>query len=328
MSVSLGGFGAAVHRLPVAAARAARFGSTITVGKVDDVLARHPGQRRLLLPRRGPGLDHRVPGRRASPKAEAVYPPNVRRAACGRGSSPSTRSAPTSAAVCPSAQSSQWFECPCHGSQYNRVGEKKGGPAPRGMDHFALTVAGGNVIVDTGTSRPRRRHRHEHHRPGGRGSPLHRPVVTDGPVPPPRRRSRRDHRRRPDRRLAGLPVVPTSATPEPRPGAEIELAPNRKPYYSDEELEGPKLERTQIFGVAHARRHRRRAPPVLAHRARPPGRRHERLQQALRQLGLGGLRPDGRGRLQLRRLPRRHAGHRWRGALHHHRPEHRRGRLR
>src|SRR5215203_3220013 len=31
-------------------------------------------------------------------------------------------------------------------------------------------------------------------------------------------------------------------------GAEIELAPNRKPYYDDEQLEGPKLERTQMLG--------------------------------------------------------------------------------
>ena len=36
----------------------------------------------------------------------------------------------------------------------------------------------------------------------------------------------------------------------PEVGAEIELAPNRKPYLDDEELEGPKLERTLIFGVA------------------------------------------------------------------------------
>jgi cytochrome b6-f complex iron-sulfur subunit len=47
--------------------------------------------------------------------------------------------------------SSQWFECPCHGSQYNRVGEYKGGPAPRGLDHFAVSVgADGSVIVDSG----------------------------------------------------------------------------------------------------------------------------------------------------------------------------------
>src|SRR5690349_18094832 len=35
----------------------------------------------------------------------------------------------------------------------------------------------------------------------------------------------------------------------PEAGAEVELAPNRKPYLSDEELEGPKLERTQLWGV-------------------------------------------------------------------------------
>jgi cytochrome b6-f complex iron-sulfur subunit len=47
--------------------------------------------------------------------------------------------------------SSQWFECPCHGSQYNRVGEKKGGPAPRGLDRFAISVSpDGSVIVDSG----------------------------------------------------------------------------------------------------------------------------------------------------------------------------------
>jgi cytochrome b6-f complex iron-sulfur subunit len=50
----------------------------------------------------------------------------------------------------PWCQSSQWFECPCHGSKYNRVGEKREGPAPRGLDHFALEVTGGGVVVDTG----------------------------------------------------------------------------------------------------------------------------------------------------------------------------------
>ncbi|MSY08359.1 MAG: Rieske 2Fe-2S domain-containing protein [Actinobacteria bacterium] len=51
----------------------------------------------------------------------------------------------------PECKSSQWFECPCHGSQYNRVGEKKAGPAPRGMDRFGVSVTNGNVVVDTGT---------------------------------------------------------------------------------------------------------------------------------------------------------------------------------
>ena len=51
----------------------------------------------------------------------------------------------------PECVSSQWFECPCHGSQYNQVGEKQGGPAPRGMDGFAMEVSGGVLTVDTGT---------------------------------------------------------------------------------------------------------------------------------------------------------------------------------
>ncbi len=52
----------------------------------------------------------------------------------------------------PECGTSQWFECPCHGSQYNQVGEKKGGPAPRGMDRFAMSVSSdGSLTVDTGT---------------------------------------------------------------------------------------------------------------------------------------------------------------------------------
>jgi len=51
----------------------------------------------------------------------------------------------------PNCVSSQWFECPCHGSQFNQVGEKRGGPAPRGMDRFAVAVDGGVLVVDTGT---------------------------------------------------------------------------------------------------------------------------------------------------------------------------------
>jgi cytochrome b6-f complex iron-sulfur subunit len=51
----------------------------------------------------------------------------------------------------PFCQQSQWFECPCHGSKYNRAGEYRDGPAPRGMDRFAVTVQNGTVQVDTST---------------------------------------------------------------------------------------------------------------------------------------------------------------------------------
>lgn len=51
----------------------------------------------------------------------------------------------------PECGTSQWFECPCHGSQYNRVGEKKGGPAPRGMDRFPMDINAANeLVVNTG----------------------------------------------------------------------------------------------------------------------------------------------------------------------------------
>lgn len=50
---------------------------------------------------------------------------------------------------------SQWFECGCHGSQYNRVGEYKAGPAPRGLDRFVMEVdSANNFIVDTGSIIP------------------------------------------------------------------------------------------------------------------------------------------------------------------------------
>lgn len=52
----------------------------------------------------------------------------------------------------PDCVTSQWFECPCHGSQYNRAGEKKGGPAPRGMDRFTPEISGGSISVNTSTT--------------------------------------------------------------------------------------------------------------------------------------------------------------------------------
>ncbi len=44
------------------------------------------------------------------------------------------------------------FECRCHGSTYNILGEKlEKGPAERGMDRFAVLMEGdGTVVIDTG----------------------------------------------------------------------------------------------------------------------------------------------------------------------------------
>ncbi len=44
-----------------------------------------------------------------------------------------------------------WFECPCHGSRYDRLGIKAAGaqygPAPRGMDRFSITVDGAGALT-------------------------------------------------------------------------------------------------------------------------------------------------------------------------------------
>ena len=47
-----------------------------------------------------------------------------------------------------------WFECPCHGSRYDRLGIKalgnQYGPAPRSMDRFSVSVdSAGALSVDT-----------------------------------------------------------------------------------------------------------------------------------------------------------------------------------
>jgi cytochrome b6-f complex iron-sulfur subunit len=44
---------------------------------------------------------------------------------------------------------SQWFECLCHGSKYTVLGEKRDGPAPRGMDRFEVLFTDGAYVVDT-----------------------------------------------------------------------------------------------------------------------------------------------------------------------------------
>jgi cytochrome b6-f complex iron-sulfur subunit len=51
----------------------------------------------------------------------------------------------------PSCESSQGFECPCHGSKYNGHGEYAQGPAPRNLDRFGVSVnEAGELIIDTG----------------------------------------------------------------------------------------------------------------------------------------------------------------------------------
>ena len=50
----------------------------------------------------------------------------------------------------PWCNSSQGFECPCHGSKYNMIGEYFAGPAPRNLDRFNVSNVNGRFIIDTG----------------------------------------------------------------------------------------------------------------------------------------------------------------------------------
>ncbi len=49
----------------------------------------------------------------------------------------------------PYVSAKKQFQCPCHGSIFNRRGEVLAGPAPRPMDLFPIQVVDGKLIVDT-----------------------------------------------------------------------------------------------------------------------------------------------------------------------------------
>src|SRR6202042_3264795 len=40
----------------------------------------------------------------------------------------------------PWCASSRWFECPCHDAKFDRIGEQRAGPAPRGMDLMKASI--------------------------------------------------------------------------------------------------------------------------------------------------------------------------------------------
>ncbi|MCB9392069.1 MAG: Rieske 2Fe-2S domain-containing protein [Acidimicrobiaceae bacterium] len=125
------------------------FGGKVNVGKRDEIIGSIRSSGGFFYAAEARAWLTEYPSA-AMPKAEAVYSPAVV-ASLEQGLIATYQKCPHLGCRVPSCTSSQWFECPCHGSQYNRVGEKKAGPAPRGMDHFAFTVsAGGDVVVDTG----------------------------------------------------------------------------------------------------------------------------------------------------------------------------------
>ncbi len=147
MGFSLSGFGAACIAF-LWPTLSGGFGSKITVGSVDDVLSSIRDTREPFYVPEGRFYINPYPAD-AVGAASSVYSPSVL-GGMEAGVVALYQKCPHLGCRVPWCLTSQWFECPCHGSQYNRVGEKKAGPAPRGMDSFAVSVDGGVITVDTG----------------------------------------------------------------------------------------------------------------------------------------------------------------------------------
>jgi cytochrome b6-f complex iron-sulfur subunit len=125
------------------------FGSKIRVGPVDDVKTRVRENNGFLYLPEGRMWVTEYPAESLD-NARSVYSPSEL-TGMEAGLVALWQTCPHLGCRVPECESSQWFECPCHGSRYNQVGEKRGGPAPRGMDRFAMSVEGGVFVVDTGT---------------------------------------------------------------------------------------------------------------------------------------------------------------------------------
>ena len=124
------------------------FGGKVALGKLDEIIQSIRSSNGFFYSSEARSWVTEYPAD-ALPKAKSIYKPQIL-SGMENGLVALYQKCPHLGCRVPECKSSQWFECPCHGSQYNRVGEKKAGPAPRGMDHFALTVsASGDVVVDT-----------------------------------------------------------------------------------------------------------------------------------------------------------------------------------
>jgi cytochrome b6-f complex iron-sulfur subunit len=149
MAAGIGTFSAASFVAFLWPTKTGGFGGKVPIGRYDDIVSGI---------RAGDGFFYAPEARawvteypvEALPKAQAVYNAAML-PGLERGLIASWQKCPHLGCRVPQCTSSQWFECGCHGSQYNRVGEKKGGPAPRGLDHFPLEFSpAGDVTIDTG----------------------------------------------------------------------------------------------------------------------------------------------------------------------------------
>lgn len=145
-TLSLSGFGAASIAF-LWPTLSGGFGAKIKVGKLDEILGEIRTKREPFYLAEGRLFIAPYPSD-AVGKASKAYTGGVLDG-MKEGVVALYQKCPHLGCRVPYCKSAQWFECPCHGSQYNRVGEKKAGPAPRGLDRFGVEVSGGVLSVDT-----------------------------------------------------------------------------------------------------------------------------------------------------------------------------------
>ena len=152
MALTVGGFGAAVVGM-LWPSLSGGFGSKIRVGKFDEVMQQVNEKKEPFYLAAGRLYINAYPKDDAD-KAKKITAYSAVLPGYQQGVVALYQKCVHLGCRVPWCKTSQWFECPCHGSQYNRVGEKKGGPAPRGLDRFVATVDGGVIVVDTKTIIP------------------------------------------------------------------------------------------------------------------------------------------------------------------------------
>jgi cytochrome b6-f complex iron-sulfur subunit len=149
MGLSIAGFAAASFVGFLWPIGGGGFGGLIRVGKLSDIKSEIEKAGGFLYKAEGRMWITEYPSS-ALPKARVAYAGLACLPGMEEGIVALYQKCPHLGCRVPECKTSQWFECPCHGSQYNRVGEKKGGPAPRGMDRFPVVVSpDGSVTVDT-----------------------------------------------------------------------------------------------------------------------------------------------------------------------------------
>jgi cytochrome b6-f complex iron-sulfur subunit len=149
----LSGFGAAMLGFLWPLQGLGGFGGTVNIGKLPDILGAIDAQQKPFYAAQARAYVVRYPKENAAALAAAkkIYKPAIYTDMSGLGIVALYQRCVHLGCRVPFCPTSQWFECPCHGSKYNRVGEKKAGPAPRGLDRFYATQSGdGSIVVDTG----------------------------------------------------------------------------------------------------------------------------------------------------------------------------------